>query len=103
MRDRDGCEHLVDVFMKRLTEYLTRMKVSLQDGTPTAVRLYALVLYVDLHSIYQVRDTLLLPLRAPRSYQRRRKNVEGLGDLVLPKTGYYDTIKICLIVFIPSQ
>jgi hypothetical protein len=45
--NKDDCEHLVErvlLFIKSLVEELSQMNVPLQDGTPTAARLYALLL-----------------------------------------------------------
>jgi hypothetical protein len=47
--NREDCEHLVErilLFVKSFVEELARMNVPLQDGTPTAARLYALLLWV---------------------------------------------------------
>jgi hypothetical protein len=44
--NRNGCEELVQrvlLFMRNLVEDLSRANVPLQDGTPTAARLYALL------------------------------------------------------------
>src|ERR1700691_4403934 len=47
--NKDGGEHLVErvlLFIKILAEEYSRLKVPLQDGTPTAARLYTLLLWV---------------------------------------------------------